>query len=78
MMSIGTNPTVTADPSLKLEVNLIGFAGDLYGQTLTVTFLARLRDEERYPDLPTLTAQLARDQEAALGAYRTHRGASQK
>jgi riboflavin kinase/FMN adenylyltransferase len=48
-----------------LEVHLFDFAGDLYGAHLRVEFLAKIRDEQRYPDLATLKAQIARDCEAA-------------
>lgn len=66
MMSIGTNPTVTDEPSIKLEVNLIGFDGDLYGQPIGIRFVQRLRNEERYESLDVLIAQLARDKADAL------------
>jgi riboflavin kinase / FMN adenylyltransferase len=46
-------------------VHLFDFAGDLYGAHLRVEFLAKLRDEEKYADLDTLKAQIARDCVAA-------------
>ena len=54
-------PTVHADGRPVLEVHLFDFADDLYGAHLRVEFLAKIRDEERYPDLDTLKAQIARD-----------------
>ena len=58
--SFGTRPTVGGIEPL-LEAHVFDFDGDLYGQRITVEFVARLRDEETYPDLPTLVAQMDRD-----------------
>ncbi len=63
--SLGVRPTVDAAGKATLEVHLFDFAGDLYGRHLRVEFLGKLRDEEKYPDLATLQAQIARDCEAA-------------
>jgi riboflavin kinase/FMN adenylyltransferase len=63
--SLGVRPTVDDSGRAKLEVHLFDFSGDLYGQHLRVEFLHKLRDEEKYPDLDTLKAQIARDAEAA-------------
>jgi riboflavin kinase/FMN adenylyltransferase len=63
--SLGVRPTVHAAGKPALEVHLFDFTGDLYGAHLRVEFLAKLRDEERYPDLDTLKAQIARDCAAA-------------
>ena len=41
--NVGPNPTFGED-ARKIEVHLIGFAGDLYGQPMAVDFVARLRD----------------------------------
>lgn len=58
--SFGTRPTVDGVEPL-LEAHLFDFAGDLYGRHLQVEFVAKLRDEEKFPDLPALTAQMHRD-----------------
>lgn len=58
--SFGTRPTVDGSEPL-LEAHLFDFDGDLYGRRIEVEFVARLRDEEKYPDLPTLVAQMHRD-----------------
>jgi riboflavin kinase/FMN adenylyltransferase len=65
MMNIGTRPTVQAKSALTLEVHLLDFNGDLYGKELTVRFLARLRDEQKFSSLDALKAQLERDKAAA-------------
>ena len=58
--SVGTRPTVGGIEPL-LEVHLFDFDGDLYGRRIDVEFVAKLRDEETYADLPTLVAQMHRD-----------------
>ena len=62
--SFGTRPTVDGREPL-LEAHLFDFDGDLYGRRIDVEFVARLRDEEKFPDLPTLVAQMHRDAEHA-------------
>ena len=62
--SLGTNPTF-GDHALGLEVHLLDFAGDLYGETLRVGFVERLRGEERFPDVASLIEQMRRDLAAA-------------
>ncbi|WP_407352241.1 bifunctional riboflavin kinase/FAD synthetase [Luteimonas sp. R10] len=58
--SFGTRPTVGGVEPL-LEAHLFDFDGDLYGQRIEVEFVARLRDEEKFDDLPALVAQMDRD-----------------
>jgi riboflavin kinase/FMN adenylyltransferase len=63
--SLGVRPTVRTDGKFVLEAHLFDFTAELYGRHLRVEFLAKIRDEERYPDLDTLKAQIARDCDAA-------------
>jgi riboflavin kinase/FMN adenylyltransferase len=70
--SLGVRPTVHADGRPVLEVHLFDFADDLYGAHLRVEFLAKIRDEERYADLETLKAQIARDCDVARALLTTH------
>jgi|SRR5690606_630767 len=62
--SLGTRPTVHGTEPL-LEAHLFDFNGDLYGRRITVEFVAKLRDEETFDDLPALTVQMHRDAEQA-------------
>ena len=62
--SLGLRPTVGGREPL-LEVHLFDFDGDLYGRRLTVEFVAKLRDEEKFASLDALTAQMHRDAAAA-------------
>jgi riboflavin kinase/FMN adenylyltransferase len=60
--SLGKRPTVKgADAVPVLEVHLFDFKADLYGRRVRVDFLHKLRDEEKYPDLDALVAQIRRD-----------------
>ena len=62
--SLGTRPTVAGIEPL-LEAHLFDFNGDLYGRRIEVEFVAKLRDELKFPDLPALTEQMHRDAEQA-------------
>jgi len=62
--SFGTRPTVGGIEPL-LEAHLFDFEGDLYGRRIEIEFVARLRDEERFDDLPSLVVQMDRDAEQA-------------
>jgi riboflavin kinase / FMN adenylyltransferase len=63
-VSIGVRPTFEEAGELKVEAHLIGFDGDLYGRTVRLAFLARLRDEERFESPEALVEQMQRDVEA--------------
>ncbi|MCP1661024.1 bifunctional riboflavin kinase/FAD synthetase [Neisseria perflava] len=64
--SFGFNPTVSnSRRAQKLEVHLFDFEGDLYGQRLSVRFLHKLRDEEKFDSLEALKAQIMRDMDNA-------------
>ena len=60
--SLGKRPTVKgADAVPVLEVHLFDFKAEIYGRRVRVDFLHKLRDEEKYPDLDSLVAQIRRD-----------------
>lgn len=62
--NLGVRPTFDGH-GLRLEVHLLDFTGDLYGVTLTVAFVARIRDEQRFDGIDALVAQIHRDVAAA-------------
>jgi riboflavin kinase/FMN adenylyltransferase len=64
MMNQGPRPTF-GDAARTLEVHLFDFAGDLYGATVTVAWVERLRDVRTFPSREALVAQLAHDRDAA-------------
>jgi riboflavin kinase/FMN adenylyltransferase len=60
--SLGKRPTVKSPDAVPvLEVHLFDFSADIYGRRVRVDFLHKLRDEEKYPDLDSLVAQIRRD-----------------
>jgi riboflavin kinase/FMN adenylyltransferase len=60
--NVGVKPTVEADGRIALEVHLLEFDGrDLYGAAIRVAFVARLRDERRFPSVDALREQIGRD-----------------
>jgi riboflavin kinase/FMN adenylyltransferase len=69
--SFGTRPTVDGVEPL-LEAHLFDFAGDLYGRHIEVEFVAKLRDELKFPDLPSLTEQMHRDADDARDILSEH------
>ena len=62
--SIGTRPTVEGVEPL-LEVHIFDFDRDIYGAHIQVEFIAKLRDEVRFPDIDTLRKQMFVDAEQA-------------
>jgi riboflavin kinase/FMN adenylyltransferase len=60
--NIGVRPTFDNDHQrTRVETHLLDYDGDLYGQVLHLTFIDRLRDEQRFPDPAALIRQIERD-----------------
>jgi riboflavin kinase/FMN adenylyltransferase len=68
-ISIGTNPHYGGDER-RIEAFLLEFAGDLYGERLTLELWQRLRDEQAFGSEAELVAQIDRDVEATRQAER--------
>jgi riboflavin kinase/FMN adenylyltransferase len=68
--SIGMRPTVDDSGRVLLETHLFDYAQQCYGRLVRVEFLKKLRDEEKYVDLPTLTAAIERDAVQARTYFR--------
>jgi len=64
MMNQGARPTF-AEQGRTLEAHLFDFAGDVYGETVRVEWVERLRDVQAFPSRDALVAQLERDRQAA-------------
>jgi riboflavin kinase/FMN adenylyltransferase len=64
MLNQGTRPTV-GDARRSVEAHLFDFEGDLYGQTVRVEWVERLRDTRRFESLDALRSQLEQDRERA-------------
>ena len=64
-VNVGVRPTFETGRGLLVEAHLIGFDGDLYGETLRIAFLDRLRGERRFESVDALVEQMNRDVEDA-------------
>ena len=58
--NVGVRPTL-GGTRLVAEVHIPGFKCDLYGKTLTLSFLSAIRPEKKFPSLAALKAQIKRD-----------------
>jgi riboflavin kinase / FMN adenylyltransferase len=66
VVNIGCRPTLSQDPSaIQVEVHLLDFDGDLYGQEIEIVPVERLRDEQRFPSPELLRRQIQQDVTAA-------------
>jgi riboflavin kinase/FMN adenylyltransferase len=62
VLNIGCRPTIAhPTPTPRVEVHLLDFSGDLYGQELEVFYVAKLREERKFASLDELKTQIARD-----------------
>ena len=64
MLNIGNRPTVPGR-DFSIEVHIFDFNDDIYGQTIEVALIKRIRDEIKFEDLSALQKQLNHDQETA-------------
>jgi riboflavin kinase/FMN adenylyltransferase len=64
-VNVGIRPQFDTGRGLLIEAHLLDFSGDLYGQTLRIAFLERLRGEKRFDSVDELVAQMQRDVEQA-------------
>ena len=67
--SLGVRPTVKTGARPLLEVFIFDFDDAIYGRRIAVEFLHKLRDENRYADLPTLSRQIRADAEQARAYF---------
>ena len=67
--SLGVRPTVDDSGRVLLEVHLFDFAQSCYGKLVRVEFMAKLRDEKKYDDLPSLTAAIECDAHQARAFF---------
>ena len=66
MCNIGCRPTVSAGSSRTIETNIFGFAEDIYGLDIEISFIEKIRDERRFDSLDQLKTQLEKDRDACL------------
>jgi riboflavin kinase/FMN adenylyltransferase len=59
--NLGIRPTIVGVPKLLLEVHVLDFSDDLYGQHVRVEFLHKIRDEMKFDSLDALKTQIGKD-----------------
>lgn len=65
-VNIGLRPTLKRSaPQIHVEAHLLDFSGDLYGQEMELTFMEKIRDENKFQTLDALKQQIERDVEKA-------------
>jgi riboflavin kinase / FMN adenylyltransferase len=68
--NIGVRPTIhSAAPVLHVEAHLLDYSGDLYGQELELSFVEKLRAEQKFPSVDALKAQIRSDIERAIRMF---------
>ena len=70
--SLGVRPTVEDAGRVLLETHVFDFQGSCYGKLVQIEFLQKIRDEKKFPDLPSMTAAIHNDAEQARAYFRQH------
>jgi riboflavin kinase/FMN adenylyltransferase len=66
MMNIGKRPTVITGNDMSIEVHIINFSDDIYNEVLEISFLKKIRDEQKFENIEALVKQLETDKITAL------------
>jgi len=62
MLNIGKRPTIVSTDDVHLEVHILDFQEDIYDKMITIRFLARVRDEQKFESVEGLKEQLQKDE----------------
>ena len=62
MLNIGVKPTLGESLETSIEVHFFNFSGDLYGKEIELTFVDRIREEQKFENIENLKLQLKEDQ----------------
>jgi riboflavin kinase/FMN adenylyltransferase len=62
LASIGSRPTIELNGSIKVEIFILDFDGDLYGKKITVTVLSKLRDEKQFASVDEMITAMRMDE----------------
>ncbi|MFP4465626.1 MAG: bifunctional riboflavin kinase/FAD synthetase [Candidatus Goldiibacteriota bacterium] len=73
-VNIGFAPTLKKKKAAVIEVFIIDFSGNIYGKTVEVVFLERLRDEKKFRNTEELKKQIAKDVEKIKKKYKKTKG----
>ncbi|MBQ2414692.1 MAG: adenosylhomocysteinase [Rikenellaceae bacterium] len=71
MANLGHRPTVTDCGALWLEAHLFDFDEEIYGQTIEVDLVQKLREERRFESIEALRQQLTKDKQQTLKIFNT-------
>ena len=69
LLSIGIRATVTNSQELRVEVNILNFDEDIYGQTVRLEFLDKIRDEKKFNGLDELIEAMNQDKAHAIEKF---------
>jgi len=74
VVNIGSKPTFHEEYPISIEAHLMDFSEDIYGQSICLSFIEKLRDEQRFGSLQELVAQISLDRDRALEISRAYGG----
>lgn len=69
MLNIGVRPTINAEKKVTIETHLFEYSGNLYGTSLNVEFLQKIREEQHFESLNNLQRQLEADKLLIKGLF---------
>ncbi len=67
--NVGVKPTVKEDSSVEIEVHILDFQDNIYGEIVSVSFLEKIRDEMKFSSLEELKNQIDNDVKTAIKKY---------
>jgi riboflavin kinase/FMN adenylyltransferase len=70
--NVGHKPTFGGEPEVTVETHVVDFDRQLYGETIRVRFLHRLRNERRFDSVDALRAQIEADYNRAVRYFERH------
>ena len=62
MLNIGNRPTMNNGNNVTIEVNILNFNTEIYGETITVEFIEKIREEKKFENIEKLMEQISQDQ----------------
>lgn len=74
VVNIGSKPTFHEEYPLSIEAHLMDFAGDIYGQNISISIIEKIRDEQRFASLEELVAQITKDRDQAYQITSSDKG----
>ncbi len=69
--NVGIKPTIEGVRQIGVETHILDFDQDVYGESVRVTFLERIREEMRFASIDALCEQMHRDKDVAIAYFAT-------